>query len=185
MTEHGIFTSIADYWVHLFPLEGCVYWYPVARMREFILLERLPLTPAKSLDQSLTGMGYLVPKVGPYRLIEFRPVADYFHEDHFNWATSTQRESGRRAQLVVELMLTHGTIKFPAYRIEREENMEEQIKGYDGHVRYFADIKYEVKCECLKFSPNLFVQKSENGHKATLGRNTDGSVFQRQSTLVN
>lgn len=184
MTEHGIFTSIAYYWIHLFPLDGCVYWYSAACMREFIAIEKLPLTDGRSLDGSITGIGYLVPKVSPYRLIEFAPVSDYFKEDRFNWEETTQRECGRRAQLVVELMLTHGTIKLPTYRIDREESLAEQLKGYDGHVRYFADVKYETKCERAKNSPNLFVQRGENGHKATLGRDANGNVFEQSTRLV-
>lgn len=184
MTEHGIFTSIADYWIHLFPLDGWVFWYSAARMREFIRLEDLPLTDGRSLNGSITASGYLVAKASPYRLIESAPVSDYFKNDCFEWEERTQRECGRRAQLVVELMLTHGTIKLPSYRIDREDSLAEQIKGYDGHVRYFADAKYETKCECLKNSPNLFVQRGENGHKATLGRDADGNVFQRYSSLV-
>ena len=184
MTEHGIFTSVAHYWIHLFPLDGFVFWYSAARMREFILLERIPLIDAESLDGSITGRGYLVPKASPYRLIESAPVSDYFKNDRFTWQEKTQRECGRRAQLIVELMLTHGTVKFPSYRIDREDNVAEQMKGYDGHIRYFADSKYETKYESYKNSPNLFVQRGENGHKPTLGRDADGNVFQQHTELT-
>jgi hypothetical protein len=184
MTEHGIFTSEAYIWIHLFPLEKWVYWYPAACMREFILIEKIPTTNGLSLDQSPTGVGYLIPKLSPYRLVSGACVSDYFKDDQFDWAETTQREAGRRGQLVVELMLTHGAIKIPNYRVERENSLAEQIKGYDGHIHYFADIKYETKCERYKDSPNLFVQRGENGHKATLGRDANGNLFERSTKLV-
>ena len=36
MIEHGIFTSQADVWAHLFPFEESIYVYRVSRMRWWI-----------------------------------------------------------------------------------------------------------------------------------------------------
>lgn len=182
MIEHGIFNSVADYWIHLFPLDGFVYWYSVPVMQEYIRIKNLQLIDAASLDGSITGKGYLIEKHSPYRLIASAPVSDYFKADSFDWEHATPREAGRRAQMIVENMLWQGTIKLPFYRVERENNREEQFKGYDGHIRYFAEVKYETKCERLK-SSNLFVQQGELGHKATLARDSNGNLVERWSPL--
>jgi hypothetical protein len=177
MTEHGIMTTKADYWVHLFPLMRRVFWYRVALMREYLRITGLVEHIGHSKDGSPTGSGYLVPQSAtPVRASEV-PI-DYFAG--FVWVGATDREIGFRGEFIVGVLLEHGVVKLPLQRATRLDDSSSQFASTDYQTSFMTPALIEVKTELKESTKNLFVQTRERGHKVHQIR-TDGGVTERFS----
>src|SRR5262245_35693529 len=166
MTWHGIHTTKASVWFHLFPLDSKLFWYGVADMLEYIALTKPQQKIGRSKNGAATGEGYLVSKSA---FIVSRADVPRAFLDWHDWTNGTDRENGRRGQLVVNVLLRRH-LSFPTWRSERIETNAAQNGGYDGFARPISEFKWEAKTECVQ-SDFLFVQTSESGHQPNLTRN--------------
>lgn len=166
MIEHGINTTTADYWVHLFPVElvATVYWYRVDHMREYLRLKNPPIQAGKSKDGSVTGAGYLVPKDAYF--ISYAEVPEHF-VCGFRWGEMTDREFGFTGEHVVDVLIEKRVVSIPAFRLRNLRRRDDQFDAKDFVGSYFVDASFEAKTERVH-SRNLFVQSQEGAHKVHL-----------------
>jgi len=162
--EHGIFTSKADYWVHLFPLKGRVFWYRVEHCQYYIRTHKIEPINGASKDGEITGRGFLIPQRVSFVAHASVPN-DLLHE--INWRGLTDRQCGYHAELIVSIMVERGYIKFPILRCFYQPDRQSQFDGIDFIGRYYAEFALDVKCE-RKTTDNIFVQSQEEGHRVHL-----------------
>jgi hypothetical protein len=171
MTEHGIFTSKADIWVHYHPLhretshQGYIFWYYVDIMRRFIKRENLAMTGGQSKNRAVTGSGFLIPK-NAYP-VHRRQVIPQAVSTGIDWFQLTDREASMRGEDIVQDMLLFGYQVLPAYRVERINSPVEQCNGYDLRCTPAPTWLVEVKTERV-LSDNIFVQAGEHNHEPNL-----------------
>ncbi len=162
MREHGIMTTGAEYWVHLFPLSYEVYWYRVEHCRQFIERKKVPIKLGKSADGAATGNGYLIPKTA-YFVQRNDVPAQYV--DHDNWRDMTDRQFGFMGEAIVGVLLEHRVVKFPPSYASLLRTKEAQFSASDFSVRWMQPFTFEAKTERHSESPNLYVQTHEGGHR--------------------
>jgi hypothetical protein len=162
MREHGITTTAADYWVHLFPYSYEVYWYRVEHCLEYIDRKNAPIRLGKSADGVATGNGYLIPK-GAYFVRCQSVPARYI--DHENWHDATDRQFGFMGEAVVSVLVEHAIIKFPAARPFALRSKKAQFEASDAEVKWLHPLRFETKTERLSDTANLYVQTHEGGHR--------------------
>jgi hypothetical protein len=172
MIEHGIFTSKADFWAHLFPLEQSIYVYRVSRMRWWINhirtthFHRGKVAGYSKGSGNATGLGELVPKQKDWIKKHFVPTS--YLADH-DWENCTDRENGVRGQIVGKNLLSDGIFELPVIWTPHVVSREEQNAAIDYRAKLAIDIAIEFKTEILK-SENLFVQTDEYGHDPHITR---------------
>jgi hypothetical protein len=180
MIEHGIFTSRADVWAHLFPLEQAVYVYRVSIMRWWINYIRTTHSYRGKIagyskgSGNATGLGELVPKQKVWIKKHFVPKT--YLAGH-NWENGTDRENGTRGQIVGKNLLSDGMIELPLVWISRAVSREEQNSAVDYRAKLAIEIAIEFKTETVK-SENLFVQTDEYNHNPHITRRS----FERKET---
>jgi hypothetical protein len=182
MKEHGITTTKAAYWAHLFPNLEMVFWYRVDHCREYVRLNKIPVTLARSKDGTPTGAGYLI-RQDTYFISSAKVPSRYI--DHVNdWSKLTDRELGLRGEAVLGALIEHRIIFFPLVRADSARDEASQYNSVDLMARYMPslpDFKIELKTECLE-SGNLFVQIKERGHRTNLARDED-EIIERASNM--
>ena len=160
MTEHGIFTTRAEYVVHLFPLLKRLFIYSVADCRQYIKDHNPPLHAARSKDKdrTVTGYGDLIKQNAPF--VRSLTVDDFYLKD---WPKRklNDREAGLIGQKIIKAVL-----ESTGRDVEMVDTPVAQLeKGYDALV---GGTKVEFKTEQYD-TDNLFVQKSEGGHRPLEG----------------
>ena len=162
MREHGIMTTVSEYWVHLFPYSYEVYWYRVEHCQQFIERKNVPIKLGKSPDGTPTGNGYLIPKTAYF--VQRREVpAQYM--DHCNWRDMTDRQFGFNGEAVVGVLVEHRVIQFPPSRASLLRTKEAQFNASDFDVRWTQAFTFEAKTERRSDTPSLYVQTHEGGHR--------------------
>lgn len=174
MIAHGIMTSAADYWVHLFPLARLAFWYRCEHCRDYIRVHRLVETIGRSKDGTATGAGYLIPK-NAYFLSRAEVPSQYV--DHVNWRALTDREAGFMGEHILGVLIEHRIVSFPALRASVVRDAASQNSSLDLTTKYFGQLGIELKTERAE-TANLFVQSRERGHKVHQVI-TNGAVEQR------
>ena len=170
MREHGIMTTVAEYWVHLFPLSYEVYWYRVEHCKQFIERKNVPIKLGKSADGTATGNGYLIPKTSYFVKREDVP-AQYM--DHCNWRDMTDRQFGFMGEAIIGVLVEYRIIKFPPSVASLLRTKEAQFSASDFGVKWTQPFTFEAKTERRSETPNLFVQTHEGGHRVHLLRGRD------------
>lgn len=180
MKAHGIFTTKADSWIHLHPLDACgtVYWYRVPAMRGYIELTNPPVQLGRSKDafHTPTGAGYLIAKNTFF--IQKAILDPKFCRD-FNWLNSTDRERGQRGEQIVAALIDQGIVQLMRQVSTSSRNQEDQFGGVDGFVTWQKKTRFEAKTETVT-SLNLFVQTQEAGHRP----NYTADGLKRVTTLL-
>lgn len=163
MKAHGLLGSKADFWIHLHPLEDMVYWYRTEAMRLHIALCRPAIRIGKSKDPSKTasGAGYAIAKSECFIL---RAKLEPRYCRGIDWLGGTDRENGRRGELVIGALLDHGIISLMRQVSTASRNAGEQFASIDGSVTWQKKAWFEAKTETY-VSENLFVQTHESGHQ--------------------
>jgi hypothetical protein len=166
MKSHGIFTTKAEYLIHLHPIDpphGVVYWYRVAAMLAHIELTKPPVIYGLSKDpaKTLSGTGYLIRKD---TFFIRSAQLDRRYCDGFDWTAATDREKGMRGEQIILALLDHGVITMHRQVSIAARTYEEQYSGIDGSVCWFKKMKFEAKTETIQ-SNNLFVQIHEANHR--------------------
>ena len=167
MIEHGITTTRAEYWMHLFPLLYRVFWYRADQCRAYIKFYKPPLKIGNSNDGTATGHGYLIPQSAYFVQSEIVPRS---YLDHVEWRTLTDREAGLRGQEIGLTLIEHRVISFPPFLIRRRDDAESQRAAIDCELCWRVNVGIEIKTECVEFS-NLFVQHREGMHRVHLTPN--------------
>jgi len=167
MIKHGISTTKAHYWVHLFPLSYKVFWYPVVLCRNYISLHNLPQQIGRSKDGTPTGAGFLVPQ-SAYFVSGASVTREYLND--VDWRELTDREAGLRGQDVVLALIEHRHIAFPPFILAPLNSRDDQYSGVDCELRWRVKPKIEIKTERAT-TQNLFVQHQEGGHRVHLTPN--------------
>jgi hypothetical protein len=166
--DHGIGTSVSDYWVHYHPLEKKVYWYRVDQMRRYIKRKKIPETIGRSADGSASGAGYLVPKMSHLISSAKSPAMS-----NLDWNKMSDREAGLLGQEIVDVFIERGVIRFSSFMTKHVSDSDQQYKGVDFELSWFRPLKIEVKTE-RKISENLFVQSRERNHQVHQVRGVGG-----------
>ena len=181
MIEHGIFTSKADLWAHLFPRDQQIFVYRVSIMRWWITHVRtMHSYRGKVAGHSkgtgkVTALGELVPKQKEWIKRCFVPI-DYLARH--DWENGTDREIGRRGEKVGAELLSVGWLELPLIWSPREVSRQEQNLSMDYRATLMVEPSIEFKTETVK-SDNLFVQTDEYGHDPHVTRKT----LERRETL--
>lgn len=166
MIKHGISTSKAHYWVHLFPLLGKVFWYRVTQCRAYVKLCKPAWTPARSKDGTTTGAGFLIPQAAYF--VSAAPVPAHYLR-HVDWQAFTDRETGLLGQEITLTLIEHGVVRFPHGLVTARTERSAQNDGIDCEFKWRVSPKIEIKTELVTTS-NLFVQDLEGGHRTNLTR---------------
>jgi hypothetical protein len=179
MIEHGIFTSQADVWAHLFPFEESIYVYRVSRMRWWINYMRTTNSykgkvAGYSKNGKATGLGELVPRQKDWIKNYFVPKS-YF-ADH-DWKNGTDRNIGDWGEIIGGNLLADGVLELPLLWIPRAVSRAEQNSSIDYRATLATEIAIEFKTETVK-SDNLYVQTDEYNHDPHITRGT----FERKET---
>jgi hypothetical protein len=164
MIEHGITTSKAHYWVHLFPLLERVFWYRVTQCRAYVTLTKPAIYIGKSKDGTPTGAGFLIPQAAYFVSAATIPKS---YLSHINWPALTDREKGLLGQEIVLVLIEHGVIRFPFGMVTARTERSQQNDGIDCELKWRVSPKIEIKTELVTTS-NLFVQNMEGGHRTNL-----------------
>jgi hypothetical protein len=164
MIEHGITTSKAHYWVHLFPLLKAVFWYRVTQCRAYITLYKPATQIFKSKDGTATGAGFLIPQAA-YFVRSVTVPRDYL--DHVDWPALTDREKGLRGQEIVLVLIEHGIVRFPVGMVTSRTERSAQNDSIDCELKWRVNPKIEIKTELVTTS-NLCVQTLEGRHRTNL-----------------
>jgi hypothetical protein len=180
MTEHGIFTTTADFWIHFHPREllngprPCVYWYAVVHCREHIVERKLPIVEARSknAERTITGCGYLIPKGA---LFVTRQAVPTQYATDYDWPDATDRQAGLHGQHCVQLMVMKREIWLPERQLKMLNGRTDQLNGCDCELAVVSALRFEIKTECVR-SDNLYVQKEESGHRVHFTPNGDERV---------
>jgi hypothetical protein len=167
MTTHGIMTTGADYWIHLFPLDCEVFWYRADDCRRYIEHQKMPLTIGNSKNGTATGAGYLISKTAKFVL---SAEIDRAYIDDFEWAKSraTDRQAGLQGQIVVRRLIEDRVVRLPTITTQSLDARADQLASIDFKLRWFPPWCVEVKTERVMVSANLFIQAAERGHNPTL-----------------
>lgn len=168
MTEHGITTTKAHYWVHLFPLLKRVFWYRVSHCLAYIAHCKIPETLGHSKNGAATGGGYLIPQCAYF--VSSALLPDRYLDPVSDWFDLTDRESGLRGQELALVLIEHRIITFPPVYVTALSTRQAQCEGTDFQGKWTQKLTGEIKTE-MKTSANLFVQKWESGHRVHLTGN--------------
>jgi hypothetical protein len=174
MKMHGISTTGADFWAHLFPAELCIYWYSVRHMREHIAEKKPSEKVAHSKDGTKTGAGYLVLKKEPF--IERVPVPKNMI-NAFEWDEGTDRQIGLLwGEKVLDWMIGTTRLRIPYFTVHKLNTKKSQYELGDFGIQFAMPrvVIVEVKTENVR-SANLFVQTRERGHRVHQKR-SEGEV---------
>ena len=168
MKDHGLFTTKAEFWIHLHPVDpqaptGAVYWYRVQAMRRYIELTKPPTIYGFSKDaaKTLSGAGFLIPKSAFF--ISMAKLAPRYCEAH-DWRNATDRENGQLGEQVIAALIDHGVISLMRQVSTSARAPEEQYNSIDGAVVWNKKARFEAKTETYQ-SSNLYIQTHEGGHK--------------------
>lgn len=165
MIEHGITTTKAHYWVHVFPRLRRVFWYRVAHCRAYIVQRKLVETIGHSKDDAATGSGYLIPQDAYFVRSELIPPS---YLDHADWMALTDREAGLLGQEIGLVLIEHRVVALPSVIPITLESRKAQIDdATDCEVRWLQKYTVEIKTENVTYK-NLFVQRREGGHRVHL-----------------
>jgi len=166
MTRHGIFTTSALCWAHLFPFECKLFYYRVADCVAHINSTNPPLVPGYSRNGIITGQGYLIRKYKKF--VRCRRI-DPRRLDCYDWNNGTNRQTGKHwGESLVCLWATFGVFGFEPKDVV-VYGIREQFCAVDfGMLRNGAWEKWEIKTETIRDTPNLFVQESERNHDPNL-----------------
>ena len=166
MIEHGIHTSVADYWVHVLPVQRWVSWYRRDHMLAHIASTKPPVHFARSKDGTSTGAGYLVPRTAPFILRGLIPPRLI---DGHDWEGMTDRELGREGEALAYRLIENNIVRFPMVRVTRLRSKADQCSGKDCVVDARPHWTLEIKSERPpNGSVNLFVQTQEGDHRPNL-----------------
>jgi len=180
MIEHGITTTKAHYWLHVFPLLRRVFWYRVVHCRAYIEQRKLVETIGRSKDGTATGGGYLIPQDAYFVRSETIPPS---YIDHADWPSLTDRQAGLLGQEIGLVLIEHRVVAFPAAFVVALETRKAQYEATDCQVRWMQKQTIEIKTERVTTS-NLFVQRWEGGHRVHLTRSGELHVTQFPSLFV-
>lgn len=166
MKPHGVFSTKAEFWIHLLPLDpphGAVYWYRVAAMRLHIDLTKPAVIYGFSKDgnQTPTGAGFLIPKT---TFFIHDAALDPKFCSGFDWTNTTDRERGQQGEQIVAALIDHGVIQLQRQVTTCSRDAGDQFDGVDGSVVWLKKARFEAKTETVR-SPNLFVQTHEGRHR--------------------
>jgi hypothetical protein len=162
--EHGITTTKAHYWVHVFPRLRRVFWYRVAHCRVYIEQRKLVETIGCSKDGAATGGGYLIPQDAYFVRSELIPPS---YLDHTDWVALTDREAGLLGQEIGLVLIEHRVVAFPAAFVTALQSRKAQYDGIDCQICWMQKHTVEIKTERVT-TDNLFVQRWESGHRVHL-----------------
>ncbi|MFA7463227.1 MAG: hypothetical protein WCY59_08810 [Anaerovoracaceae bacterium] len=168
--DYGIQTEKSDIRTHVCPTVRRVYVYPTESGLIIIEKGNYPLVPGFQPGYAgPTSEGYLVPPDDiPYCVeLKFRDGA----WDHLKFRKEeSTSEKGRKAVLLVKMMLKRGLLPIPT-ESEIVEERDIQISGTDIFVRANSlkerDVHIQVKCDFdggrkeLGGTGNLFLQVKE------------------------
>jgi hypothetical protein len=186
MTLHGITTSMADFWVHLFPRLQfpMVFWYRREEALAYATARKLPLTIGRSKDGQPTGAGYLIPRRESF--IHQIPVPRRYLENH-RWEGLTDREAGKLGELVMRQLVEDDHIQTPRKRCCPLQTRQSQLHdATDVRLQWLPDWSFEFKTEMLdatKDRGNLYVQVKEHNHQPELYRDELGGVHERHTDM--
>jgi hypothetical protein len=171
MIEHGIWTTKADYWLHLFPLENVAFLYRPRDCREFIEEKKLPVIFGRSKDpeRSVTGAGYLI-RCDTFFIRPFSIPSSYL--THVDWEELTDRECGVEGQRIAEILMALGIILVPFRTVEPTNSKTDQLASKDVRLVWREISTIEIKSERPR-TRNLFVQRGERDHRVHIA--PDGS----------
>jgi len=176
MIKRGIWTTKADFWIHLFPLEMVLYWYLVRHMQAHLEDKKdVGLIDGHSKDGAVTGRGYLVPRNLPF--IEKIDVPASMVAE-FDWEGGNDRQVGLLwGETVVDWMAATNKLRIPFFTASRLSTRKEQFELGDFGIQFHMPTIQiaELKTEKVK-SQNLFIQREEGGHRVTLVRDRSGGV---------
>lgn len=172
MREHGIMTTKAEYWVHLFPLSYEVFWYRVEHCRQYIERKKVPIKLGTSADGTPTGNGYLIPKTAYFVKREEVPVK---YIDHADWRDMTDRQLGFNGEPIVGVLFEHRIIVIPPSRASLLRSKEAQFNATDFGVRWTHPFTFETKTERRSDTANLYVQTHEGGHRVNQLRDEEAT----------
>lgn len=161
MIEHGIGTTRAHYWVHLFPLLRRVFWYRVAHCRAYIEFYKPALKIGYSKDGAPTGAGFLIPQSAYF--VQSIDVPERYVAAA-DWTSLTDRESGLRGQEIAHVLIEHRIVTFAPWLALEASSRLEQLDAIDCKMKWGQQRTIEFKTE-LCTTANLFVQKAEGGHR--------------------
>lgn len=186
LQEHGITTTKADFWAHVFPEELRVYCYSVVDMQNFIARSKPQLVAGHSLEGEVTAAGYLVAKTWP-----FIRKSDFPEEYRaaFAWERATQRERGYWGEELFEWLVNTGKFRPPTvWHARRLETRAEQYAQCDYRLALKQAPVFEIKTEGADYAhgANLFVQAGEDIHAGgygNFGKSEDGKLFARPTPL--
>lgn len=180
MTKHGIFTSTADYWIHLHVWTADLFWYQAEVMRTFIRLNpHLKTKLGHSKDQTATGNGYTIPK-NSFFITRQGVSQDVL--PCIDWKLLTDRDLSMWGELIVQSLITRRVLRLPDLLVCPDRTREGQNGGRDAVCKWHAPFSYEVKTDCTD-TDNIYVQTEEHGHKPTLRRAENGATVEQYSEL--
>ena len=172
MRKHGISTTKAEIWVHLFVLKCCLYSYRVEDCLTYIRTNNSLLIGGRSPDGAVTGLGYLIKQGASFvRLCRLSPA--YFAGYQFQAMSARDLHLAGQSILARVYRHQHRDLRFV------ETKAAQFDEGYDALV---DGRRTEFKTEKY-LTDNLFVQEAEGGHRATQVKLADGSLAYSSSTL--
>lgn len=159
MTEHGITTSDADYWVHVSPRNRCVYWY-----RRESMLKLIGVMPDSATREIASAFGYVVPVNDPCVRGSRWDCGD-------GW-DGTDQDVGAAAERVFRSWVCESGVlramcgsPIAILDVRYAATKEEQLR-HDFVVRVASDIRVEVKADITAASTGrIFVQTHERNHQ--------------------
>lgn len=163
MTEHGITTSDAHYWLHVSPLEDAIFVY-----RRHEMLALIEKREDWRRSEIASAFGVLVPKASPH-IWRF----DWACGEAQTWRTAASDGAvGAHAEAVAKAWLHHpANLHHMAgdavalYGCHYATDRLEQLK-HDFVVRVLHDVRIEVKGDLRAADTgNLFVQTHERRHQ--------------------
>ena len=162
---YGIFSSKADWWIHVSPFEFCAFAYLRVEMVDRLDGATAWAFPERvKLREIASAKGYTVRKDEPFICRHDLPRALFAG---FDWqGAGSDALIGDRAEFVIQhWMNNHG--RFPPTRLARRAlDRSDQFAGIDFFVEPVARHTVEVKCDTLAADTgNLFIQTDERHHQ--------------------
>lgn len=163
-TVHGITTTCAHYWMHIFPLEGAAYFYAVPDCRRYIERRAPKWSVGHSKNGLPTGWGWLVPRKAYF--IKEILIPDEMLADT-DWLRLSDSASGFLGEDICGALINRGAVAIPHVHLTWRPDRESQISGIDANITFFQPANIEFKTEKVT-SQNIYVQYAERGHMCHL-----------------